>query len=481
MTKPLIGQRVLRNEDPRLLTGQAQFVDDVEIPGLLHAAFLRSDHAHARLLSIDVSAARQRPGVVAVYTAEDMGDDWQPGPPLVSPPPTAKDVVFYSRRQVPLVKDKIRHAGEAMAVVIAESRYIAEDAVEDIVVDLEPLEAVVDLERALQPDSPLVHDDLEFESGRPSVPEEGRLRSRSRAGRPGPPAPDRHRPRCGGRHGESRHRRRVGREEPASHAVGHDAGAHPNSQRDGRPAGPLGEPGAGDRPLHRRRVRPQDDDVLSRGAGDPLGGQEAEAPDQVDRGPAGELLRHHPGARADPRRRDRPEPRRAHPGSEGRVPARHRRLRSLRADHPPQHPVPRHGGVRHQELRHRGQRGLHQQDFGDPCSGRRATSGDLRDRADAGRRRPRAGHRSGGDPPTQSHPPGCLPLRARDHRPGLFAAHPGQRELLARDAEGPGDDRLRGVRPRRATPPAQGGEIRGHRHHPLHRVRRAWAPTKARV
>jgi len=161
VTKTLIGKRVLRNEDPRLLTGQAQFVDDVEIPGLLHAAFLRSDHAHARLLGMDVSTARQRPGVVAVFTAEDMGDDWQPGPPLVSPPPTAKDVLFYSRRQVPLVKDKIRHAGEAMAVVIAESRYIAEDAVEDIVVDLEPLEAVVDLEKALQPGSPLVHDDLE--------------------------------------------------------------------------------------------------------------------------------------------------------------------------------------------------------------------------------------------------------------------------------------------------------------------------------
>ena len=161
MTKTLIGQRVLRNEDPRLLTGQAQFVDDVEIPGLLHAAFVRSDHAHARLLGLDVSAARQRPGVVAVFTAEDMGDDWQPGPPLVSPPPTAKDVTFYSRRQVPLVKDKIRHAGEAIAVVIAENRYIAEDAVEDIVVDVEPLQAVVDLEQALQPGSPLVHDDLD--------------------------------------------------------------------------------------------------------------------------------------------------------------------------------------------------------------------------------------------------------------------------------------------------------------------------------
>jgi carbon-monoxide dehydrogenase large subunit len=155
-----IGQRILRNEDPRLLTGQALFVDDVEIPGMLYAAFLRSDYAHARLKSIDTSAARQRPGVVAVYTAEDMGEDWKPGPPLVSPPPTVKDVEFYSRTQVPLVKDKVRHAGEPIAVVIAESRYIAEDAVDDIVVDLEPLEAVVDLEKALEPNSVLVHDDL---------------------------------------------------------------------------------------------------------------------------------------------------------------------------------------------------------------------------------------------------------------------------------------------------------------------------------
>jgi carbon-monoxide dehydrogenase large subunit len=161
MAQRYIGERIKRNEDPRLLTGQALFVDDVEIPGMLHAAFKRSDYAHARILSIDVSAARQKPGVVAVFTAADMGNDWMPGPPLVSPPPTVKDVTFHSRRQAPLVKDKVRHAGEAVAVVIAESRYIAEDAVEDIVVEYEPLPVITDLEAALAPDSPRVHDDLE--------------------------------------------------------------------------------------------------------------------------------------------------------------------------------------------------------------------------------------------------------------------------------------------------------------------------------
>ena len=161
MTEKYVGQRMTRTEDPRLLTGQALFVDDVEIPGMLHAAFLRSDYAHARLRSIDVSAARNRPGVVAVYTAEDMEDAWKPCPPLVIPPPTVKGVLFHARTQVPLVKDKVRLLGEPLAVVIAESRYIAEDALEDIVVDLEPLEAVVDLEKALEPGAPLVHDDLD--------------------------------------------------------------------------------------------------------------------------------------------------------------------------------------------------------------------------------------------------------------------------------------------------------------------------------
>ncbi len=161
MTKKYIGKRIKRNEDPRLLTGQALFVDDVEIPGMLHAAFVRSDYAHARILSIDTEEALKRPGVMAIYTAEDMGEDWELGPPLVSPPPTLEDVIFNSRRQAPLAKGKVHHAGEAVAVVIAESRYIAEDAVEDIWVDYEPLPIVVDIEKGIQPDSPVVHDDMD--------------------------------------------------------------------------------------------------------------------------------------------------------------------------------------------------------------------------------------------------------------------------------------------------------------------------------
>ncbi len=155
-----IGQPVKRNEDPRLLTGQALFVDDVDLPGMLHATFLRSDYAHARIISIDTSAAEAVPGVVAVYTAADMGDFWHPSPMIVQPPATIENIVFNARPQIPMAKDKVRHIGDPLAVVIAESRYIAEDAAEQIWVEYEPLDAVTDLEKALEPDSALLYEEL---------------------------------------------------------------------------------------------------------------------------------------------------------------------------------------------------------------------------------------------------------------------------------------------------------------------------------
>ncbi|HJL70833.1 MAG TPA: xanthine dehydrogenase family protein molybdopterin-binding subunit, partial [Anaerolineales bacterium] len=148
-----------RNEDPRLLTGQALFVDDVQLPEMAHAAFLRSPYAHARILSIDVSKALTRAGVLAAYTAADLGDYWQPGPLLVPPPPI-EGMEFNRATQVPLAKDKVRFAGEPIVMVVAENRYIAEDALQDIEVDFDPLPAVSDLAAALEAGSPLVHDDL---------------------------------------------------------------------------------------------------------------------------------------------------------------------------------------------------------------------------------------------------------------------------------------------------------------------------------
>lgn len=159
MSGRYVGQSVSRNEDARLLTGHALFVDDVRLEGMLHVAFVRSDHAHATIHSIDVSAALERPGVVAVYTAEDLGDYWRPGPLLVPPPPI-EGIVFNQATQVPLAKGRVRHAGEPIVMVVAESRYIAEDALADIFVDAEPLDVVADLEAALADGAPIIHPQL---------------------------------------------------------------------------------------------------------------------------------------------------------------------------------------------------------------------------------------------------------------------------------------------------------------------------------
>jgi len=159
MATRYFGQPIKRNEDPRLLTGQATFTDDVHLPGMLHVAFVRSQVAHGRIRHIDTAAARAMPGVVAVYAATDLGEYWQPGPLLVPPPPIA-GLVFNPRTQVPLARDKVRHVGEPIVAVVATSRYAAEDAAEQVFVELEMLPAVVDLEQALTPAAPLIHEDL---------------------------------------------------------------------------------------------------------------------------------------------------------------------------------------------------------------------------------------------------------------------------------------------------------------------------------
>lgn len=159
MSGRFFGRRLPRNEDASLLTGAAQFIDDIDLAGTLHVAFVRSDYAHARLNNVDLSRVRRRPGVVAAYAAVDLGDYWQHGPLLVGPPPI-DGLVFHERTQVPLVRDKVLHAGEPIALVVADSRYLAEDALADIAVDLDPLPAVVDLEASLRGEPAIVHEDL---------------------------------------------------------------------------------------------------------------------------------------------------------------------------------------------------------------------------------------------------------------------------------------------------------------------------------
>ena len=159
MSTRAFGASLPRREDARLLTGQATFVDDIDLPGCLHAAVLRSPFAHARIRSIDTTAALAREGVVAIYAAADLGAVCCPGP-LAVPPPPIEGALFHQRTQSPLARDKVRYAGEPVAFVVAESRYVAEDALEDIVVDWEPLPVSADLQAAARTDAPRVHEDL---------------------------------------------------------------------------------------------------------------------------------------------------------------------------------------------------------------------------------------------------------------------------------------------------------------------------------
>jgi carbon-monoxide dehydrogenase large subunit len=147
------GRALRRREDPRLLTGQGRYVGDIEPAGCLHAAILRSPHAHARIRRIDTAAARALPGVAAVLTARDLGPYWRPLPNRF-PHPALR---YYP--QYPLARAKVHYVGEPVAVVVATDRYLAEDALERIAVDYEPLPAVVDPEAALAPGAPVLHDD----------------------------------------------------------------------------------------------------------------------------------------------------------------------------------------------------------------------------------------------------------------------------------------------------------------------------------
>ncbi|MEK7878282.1 MAG: xanthine dehydrogenase family protein molybdopterin-binding subunit, partial [candidate division NC10 bacterium] len=134
----LIGAAVRRKEDPRLLTGRGKYVADFHLPGMLHAAVLRSPHAHAVLRKIDASAALALPGVAAVITARDLGPVGRI-PVRLGPRPA-----LVACLQSPLATDKVRYVGEPVAVVIASSRYLAEDAMDLVATEYAPLPVVTD-------------------------------------------------------------------------------------------------------------------------------------------------------------------------------------------------------------------------------------------------------------------------------------------------------------------------------------------------
>src|SRR5215469_12712130 len=143
---------MLRKEDHRLLTGRGTYAADFRAPGMLHAAVLRSPHAHARLGAIRTKAALALPGVVAVVAGEDLGAIGRI-PVRLGPRPSVLACL-----QPPLARDKVRYVGEPVALVVADSRYLAEDALDLIDVDYEPLPTVADAWRALEGDAPVLHE-----------------------------------------------------------------------------------------------------------------------------------------------------------------------------------------------------------------------------------------------------------------------------------------------------------------------------------
>jgi carbon-monoxide dehydrogenase large subunit len=161
---PYVGRSLLRREDQRLLTGRGQFIADLELPRMLHAAFIRSPLAHARIRSVDLSRAGAASGVALTLSGADLVRELPPLPDtqlsLPSKWTTQVQHEFHNPQQPGLAHDKVRHVGEAIAVIVAESRYAAEDAAELVTLDLEPLPVAVSAEAALAAAAPLIHEHL---------------------------------------------------------------------------------------------------------------------------------------------------------------------------------------------------------------------------------------------------------------------------------------------------------------------------------
>jgi carbon-monoxide dehydrogenase large subunit len=197
MARRYMGNSVPRKEDPTLLTGHSNFTDDIRLPGMLHMGFLRSPYAHARITSIDASAARERPGIVAVFTSGDLADvlegsamdadsapgyavdiDESPGSEADVTPNGGEESADVSEspprtfcgwpvtenikipHHSPLARGKVNFAGEPVAVVLATDRYKAQDALEFIEVEYEPMGVATDIEGALEDGAPLVHEEF---------------------------------------------------------------------------------------------------------------------------------------------------------------------------------------------------------------------------------------------------------------------------------------------------------------------------------
>ena len=156
MSAKVFGSGIRRREDPRLITGTAAYTDDLVLPGMVHAAIVRSPHAHARITRIDTTRAKEAAGVLAVYTAADIETALKPMPCAWLVPNAELKIATYPQ----LAKDVVRYVGDCVAVVVAENRYQAQDALELIDVDYEPLPVTVDPQKAMAGTAPQLHADI---------------------------------------------------------------------------------------------------------------------------------------------------------------------------------------------------------------------------------------------------------------------------------------------------------------------------------
>ena len=295
----IIGARIKRTEDPRLLTGLGSYTDDRQVARVLHVAFRRSEHAHARIVSVDCAAARAAPGVVAVLTAEDLENV----KPLLA---TSRMKGYYATPILPLARHKVRHVGEAIVGVVAESRYLAEDAAR---ADRHRFRAA-GIARRRDPAARRARRAAAARGSRHQCARRARVQARRRrcGVRAEPPVQGRrplpHAPpyRVGDR--AARVSRRIRAGPRCAHASFGDANPRHHPRRACRRARSAGSSPARRRAGRRRRLRRQGL-ALSGGDFRLRGGAAARARREMDQRPHGGPCRHQPGVRRDRRCRAR--------------------------------------------------------------------------------------------------------------------------------------------------------------------------------
>ena len=445
-----VGRALKRKEDPALITGRGHYVDDIVLPGTLYAAFVRSPEAHARIVSIDASAAKERDDVVMVATAEDI--DGLAGPlPMAWIPP---GVEVHTPEHWPLAKGSVKHVGDPVAVVFGTDRYSVVDAADEIAVEYDPLPVVVDPEEALK-DETIIHESLGTNVS--------------------------HRWSLGGGDlekgfAEAEHvvERRVVNHRTAGGAIeprgvladyrGDELTIWTSTQVPhfvrlflAHPAGHQPGPRPRGRARRRRRLRLQAADVRRGGPGR-VGRAQARPAGQVDRDALGEHAGLPPRARPDRGRPDGPEARRHHhrvpredPGGLRRVP------HAAHADDPVARGVRDAGLLPDAGRDDRDHGRLHEQVLDGRHPRRGPPGGDPHDRDGARAGRRGAEHRPGGDPPPELHPRGRLPVRDADR-------------CRLRLGQLPGDARQAHGAPRPARRPSRARAAAGRRRLPRHRV-----------